>query len=230
MALTRDDIVSTALRLLDAHGLDGLSLRRLAGELGISAPTLYWHIRDKRELLDLVAERIITSYRAALPASPPDPAADPWDRLADAFRQQYLAILSHRDAARVFAGNRPTEAMLPVIEQWLGLWVGIGFPPGEALTCIIAVSNYVLGAALEYEAEAEREALGTDEAAARAGIARPYLLLFQAAESRQHRDRGDRHADFEHGLKLLMTGLKAHLDQLAVGPSTPPAHSPPRAN
>ncbi|HEX3752721.1 MAG TPA: TetR family transcriptional regulator, partial [Streptosporangiaceae bacterium] len=59
MPVTRERIVAAALELLDEAGLDGLALRRLAERLGIRAPTLYWHVRDKRELLDLLAGAIL---------------------------------------------------------------------------------------------------------------------------------------------------------------------------
>jgi TetR/AcrR family transcriptional regulator, tetracycline repressor protein len=59
MAVTRDQIVAAALAQLDEAGLDGLTLRRLAERLGIRAPTLYWHVRDKRELMDLVAGAVM---------------------------------------------------------------------------------------------------------------------------------------------------------------------------
>ncbi len=207
MAITREKIVAAALRLLDERGLDKLSLRSLAGELGVSAPTLYWHIRDKRQLLDLVAERIIAEHQAGQP--PLSRIADPWDRLAESFRRQYHAIISHRDAARVFAGNRPTETMLPIIEQWLGLWAKSGFTPGEALTTVISVGNYVVGAALEHEAELERaDAQRIDPKARRALIA-PYPNLHMAIEERRRRHSHDHDADFEHGLSLLIAGLKA---------------------
>ena len=206
MTVSREEIVTAALDLLDAQGLDGLTLRRLAGRLGISAPTLYWHIKDKRELLDLVAERIFVEHQASQP--PITDIADPWERVAESFRRQYHAIISHRDAARVFAGNRPTEAMLPYVDKWLGLWVKNGFPPGEALTSVLSVGNYVIGAALEYEAEAAREQTQKrDLKALRAQIA-PYPNLLRAAEARR-RDPAGRHADFEHGLALMVAGLKA---------------------
>ena len=52
MALAREDVVWAGLRLLDEVGLDNLSLRKLAKELGIQAPTLYWHFKNKQDLLD----------------------------------------------------------------------------------------------------------------------------------------------------------------------------------
>jgi len=51
-------VVLVALKLLDEVGLDGLTLRRLAAELGVQAPALYWHFANKRELLDHMAQAI----------------------------------------------------------------------------------------------------------------------------------------------------------------------------
>ena len=69
-----DDRVAVALDLLDEAGLDGLTLRQLAGRLGIRAPTLYWHVRDKRELLDLLAgavmDEALAGWREPRPGQP----------------------------------------------------------------------------------------------------------------------------------------------------------------
>jgi AcrR family transcriptional regulator len=55
----RADIVAAALRLLEERGLDGLSLRGVAGALGMHPPGLYWYIEGKQELIDLVAKAIL---------------------------------------------------------------------------------------------------------------------------------------------------------------------------
>src|SRR5262249_31947220 len=57
--LERDGVVRVALRLLDEWGLDGLSLRRLAAELGVKAPALYWYFESKQELLDEMADAML---------------------------------------------------------------------------------------------------------------------------------------------------------------------------
>ncbi len=207
MGVSREEIVTTALRLLDEQGLDRLTLRRLAGELGISAPTLYWHFRDKRELLDLIAERMISDYRAGLPAPADD--LDPWERLTEDFRRQYRAIIAHRDGARVFAGHRPTQAMLPVIDKALGFWADLGFSPDEALTSIISIGTYVTGAALEYEAESERLSLTAESAEAKRQQAIAYPNLGKAVAARKPDDPPVHQIAFEHGLTLLVAGLRA---------------------
>ena len=84
MPVNRQQIVAAALDLLDENGLAGLTLRQLASRLGIRAPTLYWHVRDKRELLDLVAAAILDEALAAWREPQP---GQPWpDWLAAVIR------------------------------------------------------------------------------------------------------------------------------------------------
>ena len=56
---TREDVVETALRILDEFGLADLSMRRLAGVLDVQPSALYWHVPNKQTLLALVADQII---------------------------------------------------------------------------------------------------------------------------------------------------------------------------
>lgn len=210
MALTRDDVVRTAVRLLDEVGLDGLTLRRLAGELGVSAPTLYWHVRDKRELLDLMSEAIIGERQAALRPAKGQPW---WEWLSAAAWAQYTALVGHRDAALVVAGNRPTEASLPAVEQVVGSLVEVGFPPAEALETILTVGHFVIGSAMEYQAEAARGAATERDAALaiRLRAAEDLPNLVAAARSRPVPDPD---ATFRHGLGLIVAGLRARHAEL----------------
>ena len=59
--LTRERLVEAALELINAEGLDALSMRALADRLEVKAASLYWHVRDRRELLELVAESMVAS-------------------------------------------------------------------------------------------------------------------------------------------------------------------------
>src|SRR5438132_11790194 len=61
--LTRDRLVEAALALINEEGLDGLSMRALADRLDVKAASLYWHVRDRRELLELLAESILETVR-----------------------------------------------------------------------------------------------------------------------------------------------------------------------
>jgi AcrR family transcriptional regulator len=67
--LNREAVVQAALAMLDTVGVDGLSMRALADRLEVKAASLYWHLRDKEQLLELVAEAVLD--RVTLPISPP---------------------------------------------------------------------------------------------------------------------------------------------------------------
>jgi TetR/AcrR family tetracycline transcriptional repressor len=151
VALTQEQVVRGAVDLLAKAGLEALTLRRLATELGVSAPTLYWHVRNKRQLLDLMAEALVARTGRTTSPAPGEPW---WSWLAERARRQFQALISHRDAALVVAGNRPTEATLPDVEQLLGSLVAVGFPPSEALRIVLTIGNYVIGCAVEHQAEA----------------------------------------------------------------------------
>lgn len=63
--LTRERLVEAALAWIREEGLDGLSMRALADQLAVKAASLYWHVRDRRELVELLADAILESVRAS---------------------------------------------------------------------------------------------------------------------------------------------------------------------
>ncbi|GAA4938004.1 TetR family transcriptional regulator [Actinomycetospora succinea] len=216
MALTRDDVVDAAVRLLAEVGLEGLSLRRLARELGVSAPTLYWHVADKRTLLDHVAERLLVDQWHV---TPPAPGEDWADWLRERATRQYRALVTHRDAALVVAGNRPTEAAMPAVEQVLGTLVGAGFAPTQAFAAIQAVGNLVIGSALEYQAERERDtAVDASEGTAHDAARFPQHAALTAVLADRSEHGADHEALFRHGLELMIAGLRVQLGD-AVAPA-----------
>jgi TetR/AcrR family tetracycline transcriptional repressor len=215
MALTQEQVVKRAVELMAEAGLEALTLRRLAGELGVSAPTLYWHVRNKRELLDLMAEALVARAGHRSPA--PAHGQPWWDWLAERARVQWRALTSLRDAALVVAGNRPTEARLPEIEQVVASLVAVGFPPTEALRTILAIGNYVIGCAVEHQAEAARP---PDPGRAARRLAREAgdLPTLTAAIAGMGELGPASEAEFEHGLALLIAGIRAAQAERLRGP------------
>jgi AcrR family transcriptional regulator len=122
--LTREAIVAAALRVLDAEGVDGLSMRRVGEELGAGAASIYWHVRNKDQLLQLIFERVIEE--AELPA--PDPAR--WKEQLGLLAVQMRAILNrHRDVARISLGRVPSGPAVAVVTEWLfTLLTPVGIP------------------------------------------------------------------------------------------------------
>jgi TetR/AcrR family transcriptional regulator, tetracycline repressor protein len=214
MALTQEQVVKRAVDLMAEAGLEALTLRRLATELGVSAPTLYWHVRNKRQLLDLMAEALVA--RAGRSTSPA-PGQPWWDWLADRARRMFRVLTSHRDAALVVAGNRPTETTLPDVEQVLASLVTVGFPPAEALRTVLSISNYVIGCAVEHQAEAARdEDPERDARLLEQAEQLPTLRGAMAAIGRPGPAADD--DGFEHGLALLVAGVRARHAELIQAP------------
>jgi AcrR family transcriptional regulator len=100
--ITREAIVKTAIELLDRDGLDALSMRRLADELGTGAASLYWHVGSKDALLDLVLDEVIGELRV------PEPEPERWaDQLKEIAHDMRATILRHRDIVRISIGRIP---------------------------------------------------------------------------------------------------------------------------
>ena len=102
--LDREQVIAAAFGQLEEEGLEGLSMRRLAGRLGVQAPALYWYVADKAELLGLMAREIYAAAYAGVP-----PVAD-WRAWLEAFgRALRRAFVAHRDGARLCAVARPSR-------------------------------------------------------------------------------------------------------------------------
>lgn len=146
MALDRDLVVRTALDLLDAEGLDGLTLRKIAAALDVKAPALYWHFQNKQQLLD---EMATTMARDAVAAQPPSGLCwqDHLRMLATGLRRM---LLSRRDGARLFGGTymtdtSPVEAGEPVLQAL----VAAGADLRQAVSVSRTLNCYVIGYVLE---------------------------------------------------------------------------------
>ena len=142
--LTRKRIVGAALGLLDEVGLDGLTMRRLAERLEVQAGALYRHVRDKDELLDLLAEAICAGQQT------PDPAL-PWREQVQLLAAGQVRMLrSRRDAARIVAGTPPTgPERLRLIDATLRALLLGGFSEGAAMQAAALLNSYVTGLVLE---------------------------------------------------------------------------------
>ncbi len=99
--LNRDAVIEAALPLVDEVGIDGLSMRALADRLGVKAASLYWHLRDKEQLLELIAEALLD--RVDRP-----PAVHGWRREVIATCDELTQVVHrHRSAASVILSSLP---------------------------------------------------------------------------------------------------------------------------
>jgi AcrR family transcriptional regulator len=160
--LSREVIVDTAIRLLDADGLDGVSMRRVAEELGTGAASLYAHVANKEELLDLVFDKI--SGGVEVPA--PDPAR--WqEQIRELATTMHRTFVAHRDIAAVSLANIPTGPhALRVADGMLAILLAGGVPPRVAGWFLDRVALYIAADAYEgslYEKRQKASGLPPEE-------------------------------------------------------------------
>jgi AcrR family transcriptional regulator len=122
--LSREAVVEAALRVLDREGLDATTMRRVAEELGTAPSALYWHVRNKDELLQFVLDRVVGEIE--LP--PLDP--EHWQEQLKAMGREMRRVLTaHRDIARVTLGAIPVGTNVLRAIEWIhALLRGAGLP------------------------------------------------------------------------------------------------------
>ena len=142
--LSRDQIVAAAIKLIDEEGLDAFSMRRLGQELGAGATSLYWHIKDKGQLIDLVIDELAGEIR------PDDDPERPWrERAASVAREFRAAVKRHRHLASLVGARIPVGPnTLRGMERLLAVLRAGGFH-GDRLTLAFAsILTYALGSAV----------------------------------------------------------------------------------
>jgi TetR/AcrR family tetracycline transcriptional repressor len=122
--LTQRAIVDAALRVLEREGSEGLSMRRVAEELGTGPASLYWHVANKDELVNLLIDRVASE----IPLPPPDP--DHWEeQLKDWLLEAREAFKRYPGVAGLTLGRIPVGPTLVRWTEWgLALLRGAGVP------------------------------------------------------------------------------------------------------
>jgi len=208
MSLDRNDIVDAALTLLNEVGIDKLSTRALAARLGVAQPALYWHFRNKEELLDALNAAMIARYHTRAVPKP----KESWDTFALATaRSMRKALLAVRDGARLNAGTRPTAVQFADAEAQLALYVAAGFTPDEALNISLSVARFVEGFVLEEQGERQREEAGAPGDVDPFDEVGPYPVLSAALQSLVTAGTINTEGAFEAGLGYLIAGMRASL-------------------
>jgi AcrR family transcriptional regulator len=223
--LTREQIVAEALRLLDTEGIDALSMRKLGAGLGAGAASLYWHVANRDELLELVVDEIY----GELDVPDADDAAKTHDWRATTRRfahSQRSAIVRHRWVASVLdhmVGAYLGPNISQATERMLAVFESAGFELPEAERALSAVAAYVTGAALgeaswhnwlarrgqtpqEWLEDSMSVAEETTEGHERV---RTVAASYEGKDWRQAMDE-----EFEYGLERVLDGIQSRLDAL----------------
>ncbi|WP_225728205.1 MULTISPECIES: TetR/AcrR family transcriptional regulator C-terminal domain-containing protein [unclassified Nocardia] len=195
--LTAARAVAVAMELLDADGIEGVTLRRLAAGLGVQVPALYRHFAGKQDLLDELAQTIVSDGLAGLRG--PDDPADWQDWLRETANRFHRALLSRRDGARIVAGAGPGRAQVlaQLTELTLRTLTDGGLGLESARWAAHTVFTFTLGYTIEEQA-------GPDSAAAQdPGILVPRFPLI--ADALQRNSGADGYAE---GLGFILAGIQ----------------------
>jgi AcrR family transcriptional regulator len=210
MPLDQTLILVQAFAIVNDLGLDGLTLRRLAARLGVKAPAIYWHFKDKQELLDKMATQV---FAEAVREAPPFDENQPWQDWA---RNYCLGLrstlLRYREGAKMFSGTYLTDAELYApMDASLRKLTSAGFTLRQAIVGLTTLYSYSVGFVIEEQsiavAQAERDPK-YDLAHRNARIDKEKHPLAHAAGSVIFTDHNTR---FLEGVALIVAGIASLL-------------------
>jgi len=216
--LRREQIVSAAIDLLDAEGLEGLNMRALGDRLGSAATAVYWHVGSKDNLIALAVDQ--AWHEIALP----DPAAAGWRAAATAMATGLHAMLARHPWLVQAFGTQvlygPGKARHD--DHLLAIYEAAGFASAEADQAAAAVFTFVLGNALGLAATASltrklsrdggnAEELIRDDTARASEIAAQFPRLRARIGKAAAAYGAAPGNSFEFGLRAILDGLQAQL-------------------
>ncbi|MCV9943985.1 MULTISPECIES: TetR/AcrR family transcriptional regulator [unclassified Rhizobium] len=197
--LSLERIVATAVELLDAEGVDGLKMRRLADRLGAGAMSLYWHVGNKEEVFDLALDSVL-EYRG------PSDIVEPRDWRGDVvhmLEDWRASMLRHPWSASLLPRRALGPNILSRLELLSKTLSGAGVADTDLNVAIWSLWNYVIGATIT---RANFDLSEDDRAAAQqrlTGLSQHYPTI---ERSRLLLDN-DWDGAFRKGLDFLLDGL-----------------------
>jgi TetR/AcrR family tetracycline transcriptional repressor len=213
-AITAESVARAALATVERDGLDYLSMRRVAEELGVQAATLYWHVQSKEHLLDLMADALLADFQ--LPQLPDNAG---WRAaLGEMVYAYYRFLLNHRDSGRIIAGRfAPGPHFVEHVEAFAAQLRRSGLPDRDAAYALYAVVVYVQGFVLHQTSPLSGDsAAGAVDRDVLAQIRDQLLALpvdrYPATTAlAEPLTRPDIEQRFVFGFELLLDGISARL-------------------
>lgn len=204
--LTRDRIVQAAVRIMDAEGLEAVTMRRIGRELGVEAMSLYNHVADKEAILAGVVEAVLADFEF------PDGVDGEWAEQGRATARAWRDLLkAHPNVITLMSGQRKPmtglRALRPM-EHAIGTLRASGLSDQEAVKAFRAFGGYIQGFVLAEVANL----FGGDELHVlpeEVSASLPLEELPHLAATLPHLFRCDFDDAFEYGLDLMIRGVEA---------------------
>jgi AcrR family transcriptional regulator len=212
--LTRERVIAAALQVLDEDGLEAVTMRRVAREVGVEAMSLYNHVKDKDDLLQGVCNRVMADFE--FPTEPGEWA----DRCRAGARSWRRVLQAHPDVMRLFAEThgpstsspeslKPTEFALRLLQE-------VGLSDRDTVQAFHAFGGYIQGFAMMEGGSIKGRA--PEEHYPLLGEANELLEEFPTLHAvSQYWAECDADEQFEFGLDLLVRGLQARVAGPQVG-------------
>jgi AcrR family transcriptional regulator len=192
--LTRETIAAVALEIADAEGFDAVSMRRVAHALGAGTMSLYYHVRDRDDLVAAMDDALMAEL--LLPAVP-----TPWQRaITEIARRTHAVLTRHPWAIASMASVPPGRNAMRHMEQCLEALAETAMTTRQQLTLLAAVDDFVFGHALRAAAAPANDDLALAAAQLRTGDFPRLAETFGAGRV----DAGGGGDRFERGLRALL--------------------------
>ncbi len=205
--LTRERVVEAALKVMDAEGLDAVSMRRVGRELGVEAMSLYNHVADKDALLDGIVEAVMAQFEF------PEATSDRMEDARNAARAWRDLLREHPHVMVLLSHQRKPMTSLNALrpmEYALGIIRGFGLSDEESVRAFRAFGGYIQGFVMAEIAGmfgGEKPKFPVEDLAGQLPVEQfpnfitlmPYLV------------ECDFDAEFEYGLDLMLRGLVAKI-------------------
>jgi TetR/AcrR family tetracycline transcriptional repressor len=210
--VNKETITEVALELLHEKGLSHVSMRNLASKLNVKAPALYWYIKNKQELLQLLSEHISSQVKF------PDQIDDWEEEIILLSLEIRRVLLSIPDGAEIMMDTLPISTeRLHLINKTLEIFHRANFPENKILLTVTIINNYVTSYVLdEHKQQKMLDEFGTDEVfklftesiTSISKDAIPYVYHHMLSIEGKINDEDN----FYAGLRLIIKGIKADLE------------------
>jgi AcrR family transcriptional regulator len=206
LPLSRDRVLAAAVGLADRSGLESLTMRKLAQELGVEAMTLYYHVQNKDDILAGIVDLVVREFE--LPSSEGDWKA----AIRRTAISANVALMRHPWAANLMlSGVHVSQARLRYMDAILGRLREAGFSADQTDHAYHALDSHILGYTLwvvgmDLGTEDDLAAMATEFLKGFPRDELPHLAehIEQHAKPRRPDDKGD----FAFGLDLILDGLE----------------------
>jgi TetR/AcrR family tetracycline transcriptional repressor len=204
--LSRDRVIGAALRVMDKDGLEAVSMRRVAREVGVEAMSLYNHVQGKDDLLEGIRQRVFSEF--VFPDLDPDDPYENGRRVAQSWRD---LLKAHPNMLELLAEEHEPPSSLEAfqaMEVGLAVLSSMGVPEDEIVQVFHAFGGYIQGyTMMEHEMDFQKHggAAGLAELARRIDATQ----LPCVAAALPYMADCDLDAQFTLGLDLMLEGIRA---------------------